>query len=217
MRSSNLRNIFSRQGTPQVVRNCGPIFQRLVRPKSCSPLVSDILEFDHDDYTDDFQWTSPRSSTIPDVLRECIQATFESDYEAISISHFTIAGRTYSTSTQHRGNSQILLKSGIPGHIIPARIDYITQVTISGDKDLVIPYIAARKYQPLDLADDPFRAYPCLQAGLWSENLSDLGLYPLDVIETHFASLPVSWEDRCMMVVISLNRVSVLIKLFESF
>jgi hypothetical protein len=174
--------------------------------------VSDILQFDHDDdnVTDDFRWTSP-SSTMPDALRQCIQATFEADYEVVSLSHLTIAGRTYSTPTQHMGNSQILLKSGIPGQMIPARIDYITQITISADKeDLVIPYVAARKYQPLDFANtsDPFRAYPCLQAGLWSEDLGDLGLYPLEAIETHFASLPISWEGQHMMVVISLSRVS---------
>jgi len=211
VRSSNLRNIFSRHGTPQVVRNCEPIFQRLIHPKSRSTLVSDILQFDHDDNVsthtdDDFQWTPPKSSTIPDALQKCIQATFEADCEAVSLSHLTVAGRTYSTSTQHMGNSQILLKSGIPGRMIPARIDYITQVTVSGD--LVIPYIAARKYQSLDLANDPFQAYPCLQAGLWNEHLGDLGLYPLDAIETHFARLPISWEGQCMMVVISLNRVS---------
>ena len=195
------------------MRNCEPIFQHLVRPKSRSTLVSDILQFDHDDNVtdDDFRWASPKSSTIPDALRQCIQTSFEADYEAVSLSHLTIAGRTYSTPTQHMGNSQILLKTGIPGQMIPARIDYITQITISADKqDLVIPYIAARKYQPIDLANnsDPFRAYPCLQAGLWSEDLGDLGLYPLEAIETHFASLPVSWEGQHMMVVISLSRVS---------
>ena len=149
------------------MRNCEPIFQHLVRPKSRSTLVSNILQFDHDDHItdDDFRWTSSKSSTIPEALRHCIQATFETDYEAVSLSHLTIAGRTYSTSTRHMGNSQILLKSSIPEQMIPARIDYITQITIPAEKqDLIIPYIAARKYQPLDLANnsDPFRAYPCL-------------------------------------------------------
>ena len=43
---------------------------------------------------------------------------------------------------------------------------------------------------------------------LWNEHPSNLGLYPLDAIETYFASLPISWEGQCMMVVISLNHVS---------
>lgn len=90
--------------------------------------------------------------------------------------------------------------------MIPARIDYITQVMVPS-KSAVI-YIAARKYLPLKLASDPFRAQMCLQAELWSERLSELGLYPLDLIETHFASLPFSWEGQRRMVVISLKRVS---------
>ena len=90
--------------------------------------------------------------------------------------------------------------------MIPARIDYITQVMVPGNSAVI--YIAARKYLPLKLANDPFRANLCLQAELWSEHLSELVLYPLDLIETHFASLPISWEGRRMMVVISLKRVS---------
>lgn len=93
--------------------------------------------------------------------------------------------------------------------MIPVRIDYITQVMVPGDtQDLAITYIAARKYQPLDLTCDPFRAYPCLQAELWSEVLGNLELYPLNSIETHFVSLPVSWDGQNMMVAVSLNRVS---------
>ena len=217
MRSSNLRNIFYHRGTPQVIQNCEPIFQRLIRPKSRSTLVSDILQFDHDDdvypYDDDSQWTFPeKSSVIPDDLRGCIRATFDADYEVISLSHLTIGGRTYSTSTKHLGNSHILLKSGIPGQLVPARIDYITQVMVPCDRqDMAIAYIAARKYRPLNLANDPFRAYPCLQAELWSEDLSDLELYPLDSIKTHFVSLPVLWEGQSMMVAVSLSRVSPLL------
>jgi hypothetical protein len=94
--------------------------------------------------------------------------------------------------------------------MILARIDYITQVMVPGDS--AVMYIAARKYLPLKLTNlnDPFRAHLCLQAELWSECLSELGLYPLNLIETHFASLPITWEGRLMMVVVSLKRVSLI-------
>lgn len=211
MRSSNLRKIFFRHGTPQVIRNCEPIFQRLVCPKSRSTLVSDILQFnnhDNADPQDDGIGPTIKHSCIPDELWKCIQTTFKADLEPSSLSHLTIGGRTYSTSTKHLGNSHILLKSGISGQMIPARIDYITQVMVPASGNSAVIYIAARKYLRLKLANDPFRAHPCLQAELWSDRLSELGLYPLDLIETHFASLPISWENQRMMVVISLKRVS---------
>ena len=90
--------------------------------------------------------------------------------------------------------------------MIPARIDYITQVMVPSNSAVI--YIAARKYLPLKLAHDLFREHLCLQAELWSESLSELDLYPFEFIETHFASLPISWEGQRMMVVISLKRVS---------
>jgi hypothetical protein len=172
--------------------------------------VSDIFQFDnHDHIADDDIGPTIKHSSIPDELWKCIQTALDSkNLEPSSLSHLTIGGRTYSTSTKHLGNSHILLKSanGIPGQMIPARIDYITQVMVPSDSSVI--YIAARKYLPVKLAHDPFREHLCLQAELWSECLSELYLYRLDLIETHFASLPISWEGQRMMVVISLKRVS---------
>lgn len=222
VRSSNLRNIFFRHGTPQVIRNCESIFQRLVHPKSRGTLVSDILQFNNHDNADshDDSDIGPtiKHSSIPDELWKCIQTTLNSkaaNLEPSSLSHITIGSRTYSTSTKHLGNSHILLKPRIPGQMIPARIDYITQVVVPGDS--AVMYIAARKYLPLKLTNlnDPFRAHPCLQAELWSECLSELVLYPLNLIETHFASLPISWEGQLMMVVVSLKRVSIICSQLE--
>lgn len=131
--------------------------------------------------------------------------------------HVTLAGVTYSISSKHLGNSHILLNSGICGKLLPARIDYIVQIDIPVDGGTCqVPYIVGRKFQSIELNDDPYQSAPCLQAELWSVSLGELGLYPLSSIDSHFAGLPISWDSMKMMVVISLSRVSNNIYLFIS-
>ena len=104
-----------------------------------------FFQFDSNhDIADDDIGPTIKHSSIPDELLKCIQTALDSEknLEPSSLSHLTIGGRTYSTSTKHLGNSHILLKSGIPGQMIPARIDYITQVMVPSNSAVI--YIAAR-------------------------------------------------------------------------
>lgn len=104
-----------------------------------------FFQFDSNhDIADDNIGPTIKHSSIPDELWKCIQTALDSEknLEPTSLSHLTIGGGIYSTSTKHLGNSHILLKSGIPGQMIPARIDYITQVMVPGNSAVI--YIAAR-------------------------------------------------------------------------
>lgn len=217
-RANNLRNLFNHLGTPEVIRNCEPYFKKLITPQARSSMVMDILSFtpDDEDAGEDFIQQA-LSSPLPIPVRSCIQATFECDYNAVLLPHVTLAGVMYSVSSKHLGNSYILLNSGIRGKLLPAQIDYIVQIDIPVNRGTCqVPHIVAHKFQSIELNDDPYRSAPCLQAELWSVSLGELGLYPLKSIESHFAGLPISWDNMKMMVVISLSRVSNNIYLFIS-
>jgi len=209
-RANNLRNLFHCHGTPEIIRNCEPYFKQLVKPEARSVMVMDILSFTPDDEENGEDFTHrPSTSPLPDPVRSCIQATFERNHHATLLTHLTLGGVAYSTSSKHLGNSYILIKSGTPGKLLPARIDYIVQVEIPVEGGTYqVPYVVACKFLPIELQDDPYRSFTCLRAELWSVSLDELGLYPLDSIEGHFAGLPILWENKNVMVVISLSHVS---------
>jgi len=213
MRASNLRNLCHRQGAPMVIRECAPLLTRIVNPQARSTLVTDILSLSSNNSSGGrelqgfFQRMSNKS--LPDALKKCILDTFGEPLKASLSADVTINGLTFSTSSKHLGNSSILLQSGVGGHFIPARIEYIASILCNDhDESTAVRYVAARKYQPAVVKYDPFIAFPLLQAGLFSQMLDELELYPISAIDCHFAHLPITWEDQKMMVVISLSRVS---------
>jgi len=220
VRGNNLRNLFHRNGTPEVILNCKPMFQRLVDPQVRDTLVTDILtlftddaDSENDGLLNECQLQQPVQSAdaLPVVLQDCLVATYGRCLHARLLSHLMISGITYSTSAIHLGNALILLKSPAPNKYLPARIDYIAQILFDDTDDgHLVTFIAARKYKPSAVNIDPFRAFPFLQTQLWSRDLDSLELYPLQSIECHFAQSLVSWENSDLMVMISLSRVCVI-------
>jgi hypothetical protein len=223
VRGNNLRGIFQKTGTPEVILNCKPMFQKLVEPQVRNTLVTDILtlftgesvpEFDDPVTEPQLQQPVQPPDALPVKLRECFIATFEDCLPAHLLSHLTISGITYSTSTTHLGNSLILLKSSAPNKYLPARIDFIAQILLDTDDGHLVTFIATRKYKPSPIKSDPFRSFPFLQVELWSRELDSLKLYLLNSIECHFAQSLVLWKDLNLMVMISLSRVCIFLSFF---
>ena len=116
-------------------------------------------------------------------------------------------GIIYSAASRHAGNSSVLIYSG-PGLLIPAQIEYFVQLVLPDNINTPVTFVATRRYLPANVKCDPFSTYPFLHAKLWSRELDSLGLYASKNIESHFAHCPMKWEERGVMAVISLSRVS---------
>jgi hypothetical protein len=214
VRSANLRRILEQTGTPAVIRNCKPMFQKLVDPQVRDTLVTDTLSFAVDDLDDvevpDYMsdTTSPLPK-IPDSLMTCLHESFDTTPKCISLlPNLTMKGIVYSASSRHAGNSSVLIHSGRPGVLIPAQIQCFVQLILPDNINTPVMFVAARQYLPVNVKRDLFSTYPFLRAKLWSRELDSLRLYTPESIESHFAHCPMEWEEQQVMAVISLSRVS---------
>ena len=213
VRSANLRHILEQTGTPEVIQNCKPIFQKCFDPQVRGTLVTDLLSFAMDDL-DDAEVMSASDATnpltkIPDDLMTCLHESFGESPKCISVlPNLTLKGIIYSSASRHAGNSSVLIHSGRPGVLIPAQIQCFVQLVLPDSINAPVTFVAARRYLPANVKRDPFSTYPFLRAELWSHELDALGLYAPESIESHFAHCPMKWEERQVMAVISLSRVS---------
>jgi hypothetical protein len=204
--------------------NCETMFRKLVDPQVRDTLITDILHLSDsntEEYEDHLRMEESRvseelregklSGPIPAPLKACIKATYGNHQKAVLLSHLTINVITYSTSSQHLGNSSILLKSGVVGKLLPAQIDYLTQIVFEDEGNQpqhMVTFIAACKYKAASILYDLFKLYPDVQAQIWRNKLGPLGLYPINSIDCHFAHLPLSIDNQEMIAIISLSRVS---------
>lgn len=212
VRSSNLRRILEQTGTPEVIRHCKPIFQKFIQPQTRDTLATDMLSFairNLDDVDNIDEKPTTPNTRIPPALMSCILETFDGDRpNSISvISTLTIKGITYSVASRHLGNSSVLIDSGRQGVMLPAQIEYFVQLSLPDNPETLLMFAAARRYMPSEVKIDPFSSFPFLRAQLWSKELDELELYPLDNIASHFAYCPMRWEDRNVIAVVSLSRV----------
>jgi hypothetical protein len=216
VRSANLRRILEQTGTPEVIRNCKPIFQKLVDAQIRDTLVTDMLSFAMDDLDDAevSDYASDATSPLPkisDSLMTCLQESFDKTPKCIALlPNLTMKGIIYSAASRHAGNSSVLIHSGRPASLFPAQIEYFVQLILPDNIDTPVTFVAARPYLSANVKCDPFSTYPFLRAKLWSRELDSLGLYAPENIESHFAYCPMKWEEQQVMAVISLSRVSIL-------
>jgi hypothetical protein len=192
------------------------MFQKLVDPQIRGTLVTDLLSFAMDDL-DDVEASDCATDTtsplpkIPDDLMTCLHESFGETPKSISLlPNLTMKGIVYSAASRHTGNSSVLIHSGRPGVLIPAQIQYFVQLVLPDTKNTLVTFVAAQRYLPANVKQDPFSTYPFLRAELWSRELNSesLGLYTPESIDSHFAYLPMEWEERQVMAIISLSRVS---------
>ena len=115
------------------------------------------------------------------------------------LSTYMLNGLTFSTFTQHRGNSFILVHCpSLPS--IPAQIESMLQ-TPSNDTFFVAWYVLK------PISDDPFEKYPILQSSLWSQDLGQVIIVKPQDVECHFACLAFEWYGTDSVAVVSLSQV----------
>jgi hypothetical protein len=211
IRTTNLRNILSRERCPEALQNCRPIFDKLVEPQARDTLITDMMSFSEPTDEAEDEDAKPQSTheakPIEPDLRAAFQGSlgFQAPPRAQFQSNLTIGAATYSVSTKHRGNSCTLFKTDSAGEPVPGCIEKIFRVHLNGT---VQSFVALRRHVILNSgAEDPFCRYPVLKARLWSHKLGKLEVVPIDAITSHFAKCCIPWNGEEATVVLSLSRV----------
>jgi hypothetical protein len=224
-RSANLRNLLSKTGCPETIRRCKSVFHKLINPRATGSLYSDITTLttdnldphtgddageDIDDGNGDnnnLAFDEKASTGIPPDLLQALKSSIKtSSSKAQFLSRIHIKGLSYAVSSVHISNSCILLKTAAAEKLVPLHINYIFRIVVGGK---VQTYVAAQGHLPFESNfQDPFRAYPVLRAQLWSPRLGELRVFPVESIDSHFASCSLIWDEVAAMVVLSLARVS---------
>jgi hypothetical protein len=211
MRSTALKNLILKTGTPEVIQNCEPIFRKFIDPQIRNTLITDILAFSGQtlDSSDDEDLPPIKLKSIsylPDSLKDCIQRCLGYlPTSASALSLLTVAGATYSVASKHSGNSCILLDSPSKTVFLPARIEHIVQFV--SNNNILNTLVAIRRFKQHNIRSDPFSIYPLLRTQIWSCELGNLELHPVTAIQCHFACSTMLWEGEQVMVVVSLSRV----------
>jgi len=199
-------------GTPEVIQNCGPIFRKFIDPQIRNTLVTDILGFSYEALDSSEDEGSPpirlkSISYLPDYLKDGILKHLGYlPTNASTLSMLTVAGITYSVASKHSGNSCILLHSPSEAIFLPAQIEHIIRFVSNDDISSVNTLVAVRRFRRFNRSD-PFSFYPLLRTQVWSHELGDLELHPVNAIQCHFACSTMLWEGEQAMVVVSLSRV----------
>ena len=123
------------------------------------------------------------------------------------LANLSFKGITYSTSTKHLGNSCIMISpiNDLDGEPVPAQITYLIQFC---NADTLMTYLGVRRHKAAAVLHDPYSRYPDIRAQLWDAQLEDLEIILPSQVIAHFACLPLEVEQKKLVVVLSLSRVS---------
>ena len=203
-KSANLWAFMLKEGCPSAIKNCSGHFLKLINPQVHNTLLTDITHFlSLEEEVDEPADTTDRMIPIAEGPYKALWTHFQVangiPREARTLHHYTLNHLTFSTFTQHRGNSFVLVCcSSLPS--IPAQIDSILQIPT---KEI---YFVIWLFLKTTL-ENQFQQHPVLQMSLWSQNLGQLvNVKPKDV-ESHFTCLPFEWQGVKCQAVISLSWV----------
>lgn len=204
-------------GCPEVIRHSESIFKRLADPQHRHHSYIDPQLFHSVLDENDEGWPEPEiqqqhsSQSLPADLRQVFKkSNLYIPLQGRLLSNILIGGLVYSTFSKHRGNSCVLATLTKGQTPVPAQIEHIIEV-LSGD--VPVTYFAIRRFKPMASAihHDPFTAYPFLRAKLWDAGLDDTEIILPSQLACHFACLPVTLNERQLIVCLSLSRVSLVI------
>jgi len=213
-RSANLRGLLTKTNCPQAIKQCQPMFQKLLNPQVRDTLITDMLSLstalqDTENAVAVDSSNECNSHPIPQSIYEALVTSLRitPPRYADFLSHLTIGGITYTVSSKHLGNSHVLLALNESEDLVPARIDHILQLRIG---DAVKTLIVVRRHERSQVPCDPFLRYPIVRAKMWSTQLKEFEIVAIDAIRSHYAASHITWDGIPVTVVTSLSRVSIL-------
>jgi hypothetical protein len=186
------------------------MFEKFSNPQIRDTLVTDMLSAvsSLNESSDEATvWNENVARSMPSELYHalCVSVGFNPPHKAHLLSHLTKHGVTYTIWSQHAGNSCVLVGSEGGTVAAPARIEHIVQLPAPEE---ISTFIGIRRYKSITLSEDPFLSFPVLQTRIWSAQLGNLEIIPVNHICAHFAQLSVKWEDREVIIVSSMSHVS---------
>jgi hypothetical protein len=207
-RCANFRGLLSKADCPQALKNCEPMFRKLVNPQLRSTLITDMASFSGCvDENEDVGLPEHSMTLIPVDIYNALRTlrSFPLPRRAEMLSHLTIKGVMYTVASKHLGNSCVLISSAdCPP--FPAQIHSILRLHTP---DTVEAFVAVQCYKPVHVAD-PYTRYPALRAKIWGREMAkDVEIMSVDDIQCHFAACPILWDGSAVNVVISLSRVCI--------
>ncbi len=193
LKAAKLRRWLAKPDCPPVMKECKVLFDKIYLPK-----VSDS----------DISGTAGEDTIEPVSAPPDLRAFLNGPKQVVMPARVRHNGIMYSTAKTHEGNSlvQFYPRGDRTLSPIPASIKHIY-------RDKKKTYLAVQCQLPADnTVVDPFALYPYFPAKLYSSQLSPtLELVQLDWIFSHYAR----WNfSRDHSVVLSLNRVCVLVNIF---
>jgi len=189
----------SKSDCPEAIKNCHPIFLKLVNPQVRDTLTTDINAltslFDDVEELDDesIVWNDLTTWVIFPEVYNALSSFLGPDTVVPEVAqflrYFKCNGLTYATSYKHTGNSCVMLKSTKNTQPVAARIEYVFHLRLA---TAVQTFVAFRRYRRASISADPFLCFPVLQAQVLSDELGAIEISEPAQIISHFAYLPSS-------------------------
>jgi hypothetical protein len=207
-RSANFRGLLSKADCPLALKNCEPMFRKLVNPQLRNTLITDMASFSGCvEENEDVGLPERPMTLIPVGIYNALRTSlsYPPPRHAEMLSHLTVKGAMFTMASKHLGNSCVLVSSAdCPP--FPAQIHSILRLHTPG---AVEAFVAVQRYKPVHVAD-PYTRYPALRVKIWGrEKAKDIEIVSVDDIQCHFAACPILWEGSAVNVVISLSRVCI--------
>lgn len=143
------------------------------------------------------------TSSLPAELVLALKTVRGTPRRGALSSHITLEGLTYSVKSQHAGNSQVMLETGVDSKPHPAIICYIVQVEHAEE---VATYVAVQRFKCHRVAQDPFAQYPLLHMSICDTEPGPLEIVTPATISCHFSRLNAVWEGQPVSIITSLSR-----------
>ncbi|PPQ81177.1 hypothetical protein CVT26_010531 [Gymnopilus dilepis] len=204
-RTANLRALPFKIGCPEVIENSRAIFERLIAPQVRNSLSTDIQVLSSQFEEPMTQKDSTQESVLaPELRLAFIRAGMSTISQAKFLSHLTINGLTYATSSKHAGNSCALISFPGSQQLVPCQIAYILQLEVGPNVKI---YLGVRRHKPANISRDPYLRYAALRAKIWDSAFELVEIVETSSIRSHFACLPLKLQGNDLVVVMSLSRV----------
>lgn len=169
-----------------MIKHTEIIFRKLVDPQLRDSLQTDIRSFeqmgaDDEGHSEVDQQKNCIPRTLPNELASILsRAGITAPSTAHLPANTTIHGLTFSTYSQHKGNSSVILTDSTPAHI---------QHIIRLPAHPKISYLVIRRFKPSTRHYDPYLQHPLLRAALWDAQLLEMELVTSKDVISHFALL----------------------------
>lgn len=207
VKGANLRALFDSFQCPDALKNCQPLFEKLIDPDSRNIVANDMQSFLPTSDNGSFP-SSKSEKLVPEPIFSALAMYLGGDTSGFHWAHFpshiTINGLRFSVPSNHVGNSHVLIR-----HLdstCPAQIEAIMEFE-NGDHPRQL--LAVRHYQKLPpQIPDPFLQFPVLRTSTWSAERGQIVVVDVRDVDCHFACLPIDYEGHASYVTISLSRVS---------